>query len=184
MAASSSCPKNRTTVRNPAPIPSPCASRFPERSPVSPSKNVRTLASIASPTNRHTFHQHDSPDDENKTTPNERPSSKRTTLTTALMMRTKPPRTNDPHRNEHNPRDSPDDANKTTPNKTTPNERPSSKRTQPSRQPSRTTPHRTTLVPAPTNPNTKKEKDLHRPGIEPGSVPWQGTILPLDHRCL
>nr|PNR43974.1 hypothetical protein PHYPA_016357 [Physcomitrium patens] len=24
---------------------------------------------------------------------------------------------------------------------------------------------------------------LHRPGIEPGSVPWQGTILPLDHRC-
>nr|PNR49195.1 hypothetical protein PHYPA_011091 [Physcomitrium patens] len=24
---------------------------------------------------------------------------------------------------------------------------------------------------------------VHRPGIEPGSVPWQGTILPLDHRC-
>jgi hypothetical protein len=24
---------------------------------------------------------------------------------------------------------------------------------------------------------------MHRPGIEPGSVPWQGTILPLDHRC-
>ncbi|TYI24245.1 hypothetical protein ES332_A06G220200v1 [Gossypium tomentosum] len=22
---------------------------------------------------------------------------------------------------------------------------------------------------------------LHQPGIEPGSVPWQGTILPLDH---
>ena len=30
---------------------------------------------------------------------------------------------------------------------------------------------------------TKTEKSLHRPGIEPGSVPWQGTILPLDHRC-
>lgn len=26
-------------------------------------------------------------------------------------------------------------------------------------------------------------RPLHRPGIEPGSVPWQGTILPLDHRC-
>ena len=25
------------------------------------------------------------------------------------------------------------------------------------------------------------QKGLHRPGIEPGSVPWQGTILPLDH---
>ena len=24
---------------------------------------------------------------------------------------------------------------------------------------------------------------LHQPGIEPGSVPWQGTILPLDHWC-
>ena len=24
---------------------------------------------------------------------------------------------------------------------------------------------------------------LQRPGIEPGSVPWQGTILPLDQRC-
>jgi len=22
---------------------------------------------------------------------------------------------------------------------------------------------------------------LYQPGIEPGSVPWQGTILPLDH---
>ncbi|KAJ0039534.1 hypothetical protein Pint_26992 [Pistacia integerrima] len=22
---------------------------------------------------------------------------------------------------------------------------------------------------------------MHQPGIEPGSVPWQGTILPLDH---
>ena len=26
------------------------------------------------------------------------------------------------------------------------------------------------------------KKKLTRPGIEPGSVPWQGTILPLDHR--
>ena len=24
---------------------------------------------------------------------------------------------------------------------------------------------------------------LHRPGIEPGSRPWQGRILPLDQRC-
>ena len=31
---------------------------------------------------------------------------------------------------------------------------------------------------------TKTRKGLHRPGIEPGSVPWQGTILPLDHRCI
>ncbi|KAG2672904.1 hypothetical protein I3760_13G063300 [Carya illinoinensis] len=23
--------------------------------------------------------------------------------------------------------------------------------------------------------------EMHQPGIEPGSVPWQGTILPLDH---
>ncbi len=27
----------------------------------------------------------------------------------------------------------------------------------------------------------KKTRQLHQPGIEPGSVPWQGTILPLDH---
>ncbi|KAH8934581.1 hypothetical protein BDL97_18G090600 [Sphagnum fallax] len=27
----------------------------------------------------------------------------------------------------------------------------------------------------------KKIAKLHQPGIEPGSVPWQGTILPLDH---
>ncbi|KAJ0015300.1 hypothetical protein Pint_20518 [Pistacia integerrima] len=27
------------------------------------------------------------------------------------------------------------------------------------------------------------KKPLHQPGIEPGSVPWQGTILPLDHWC-
>ncbi|KAK5786287.1 hypothetical protein PVK06_040921 [Gossypium arboreum] len=25
--------------------------------------------------------------------------------------------------------------------------------------------------------------DMHQPGIEPGSVPWQETILPLDHWC-
>ncbi|KAK8648951.1 hypothetical protein V6N13_129693 [Hibiscus sabdariffa] len=25
--------------------------------------------------------------------------------------------------------------------------------------------------------------EVHQPGIEPGSVPWQGTILPLDHWC-
>lgn len=24
---------------------------------------------------------------------------------------------------------------------------------------------------------------MHRPGIEPGAVPWQGTILPLNQRC-
>ena len=24
---------------------------------------------------------------------------------------------------------------------------------------------------------------LHQPGIEPGSEPWQGIILPLDHWC-
>ena len=28
-----------------------------------------------------------------------------------------------------------------------------------------------------------KQKRMHQPGIEPGSVPWQGTILPLDHWC-
>ncbi|KAJ0030533.1 hypothetical protein Pint_13051 [Pistacia integerrima] len=28
-----------------------------------------------------------------------------------------------------------------------------------------------------------KYKNVHQPGIEPGSVPWQGTILPLDHWC-
>jgi hypothetical protein len=27
------------------------------------------------------------------------------------------------------------------------------------------------------------KKFMHQPGIEPGSVPWQGTILPLDHWC-
>ena len=25
---------------------------------------------------------------------------------------------------------------------------------------------------------------MRRPGIEPGSAPWQGAILPLDHRRL
>ena len=29
----------------------------------------------------------------------------------------------------------------------------------------------------------KKLTAVHQPGIEPGSVPWQGTILPLDHWC-
>ncbi|WJZ92864.1 hypothetical protein VitviT2T_011839 [Vitis vinifera] len=28
-----------------------------------------------------------------------------------------------------------------------------------------------------------KKIAMHQPGIEPGSVPWQGTILPLDHWC-
>ena len=27
-------------------------------------------------------------------------------------------------------------------------------------------------------------KNMHRPGIEPGSIAWQATILPLNHRCL
>ena len=27
------------------------------------------------------------------------------------------------------------------------------------------------------------EHGIHRPGIEPGSLPWQGSILPLDQRC-
>ena len=26
------------------------------------------------------------------------------------------------------------------------------------------------------------EKSLRRPGIEPGSIPWEGTIMPLDQR--
>ena len=26
-------------------------------------------------------------------------------------------------------------------------------------------------------------KNMHRPGIEPGSPAWQASILPLDHRC-
>ena len=29
----------------------------------------------------------------------------------------------------------------------------------------------------------KKVLTVHRPGIEPGSLPWQGSILPLDQRC-
>ena len=28
-----------------------------------------------------------------------------------------------------------------------------------------------------------KKKPLHKPGIEPGSIAWQATILPLDHLC-
>ncbi|KAI4296754.1 hypothetical protein L6164_036682 [Bauhinia variegata] len=31
---------------------------------------------------------------------------------------------------------------------------------------------------------TELSPQMHQPGIEPGSVPWQGTILPLDHWCL
>ena len=27
-------------------------------------------------------------------------------------------------------------------------------------------------------------KNVHRPGIEPGSIAWQATILPLNHLCL
>nr|KJB68082.1 hypothetical protein B456_010G224400 [Gossypium raimondii] len=40
------------------------------------------------------------------------------------------------------------------------------------------------------NPHLRKSAKIitapamHQPGIEPGSVPWQGTILPLDHWCL
>ena len=30
----------------------------------------------------------------------------------------------------------------------------------------------------------KKEKNVHRPGIEPGPPAWQASILPLNHRCL
>ena len=30
----------------------------------------------------------------------------------------------------------------------------------------------------------KKEKILHRPGIEPGPPAWQASILPLNQRCL
>ena len=29
----------------------------------------------------------------------------------------------------------------------------------------------------------QKRTGIHRPGIEPGSLPWQGSILPLDQRC-
>ena len=36
----------------------------------------------------------------------------------------------------------------------------------------------------PPNAFDKKKCNMHQPGIEPGSVPWQGTILPLDHWCL
>ena len=40
-----------------------------------------------------------------------------------------------------------------------------------------------------TDPSREKERDgrgeknVHRPGIEPGSPAWQASILPLDHRC-
>ncbi|RID66696.1 hypothetical protein BRARA_D01817 [Brassica rapa] len=30
---------------------------------------------------------------------------------------------------------------------------------------------------------TALQQLMHQLGIEPGSVPWQGTILPLDHWC-
>ena len=30
---------------------------------------------------------------------------------------------------------------------------------------------------------TKKQKILHRPGIEPGPPAWQASILPLNQRC-
>ena len=29
----------------------------------------------------------------------------------------------------------------------------------------------------------KNKNQLHKPGIEPGSIAWQATILPLDHLC-
>ena len=29
----------------------------------------------------------------------------------------------------------------------------------------------------------KKIKNMHRPGIEPGSTAWKAIILPLNHRC-
>ncbi len=29
--------------------------------------------------------------------------------------------------------------------------------------------------------NGAKKNGLRSPGIEPGSLPWQGSILPLDH---
>ena len=28
-----------------------------------------------------------------------------------------------------------------------------------------------------------EKEELHSPGIEPGSGPWQGPILPLDQEC-
>ena len=30
---------------------------------------------------------------------------------------------------------------------------------------------------------TRRREPMQRPGIEPGSPPWQGGILPLDQRC-
>ena len=33
-------------------------------------------------------------------------------------------------------------------------------------------------------PNNHKKNPMHKPGIEPGSIAWQATILPLDHLCL
>jgi hypothetical protein len=31
------------------------------------------------------------------------------------------------------------------------------------------------------NPNLKKQKEMHQPGIEPGAPAWQAEILPLNH---
>ena len=33
-------------------------------------------------------------------------------------------------------------------------------------------------------PNNHKKNPMHKPGIEPGSIAWQATILPLDHLCI
>ena len=30
----------------------------------------------------------------------------------------------------------------------------------------------------------KSKGKMHLPGLEPGSPPWKGGILPLDHKCL
>ena len=29
----------------------------------------------------------------------------------------------------------------------------------------------------------REKKKVHPPGLEPGSPPWKGGILPLDHEC-
>ena len=31
--------------------------------------------------------------------------------------------------------------------------------------------------------HTRSTKKVHPPGLEPGSPPWKGGILPLDHEC-
>ncbi len=30
---------------------------------------------------------------------------------------------------------------------------------------------------------SKKQKNMHLPGIEPGSPAWKASIMPLDHKC-